>query len=153
MHSKTMALRVASDERTVTANFRLTMSNIRLKRVYDPADADDGFRVLVDGVWPRGMTKEQVGAGLWLKEAAPSTKLRKWFGHDRSKWEAFKRRYFSELDAKPQAVAKLRDKAAKGRVTLLFSARDAECNQAVALREYLVSRCGKRPRHRRSRPA
>jgi len=129
------------------------MSNIRVKRVYDPADPDDGFRVLVDGVWPRGMTKEQVGADLWLKEAAPSTKLRKWFGHDRSKWEAFQSRYFSELDAKPQTVAKLRDKEATGPVTLLFSARDAECNQAVALREYLLSRSGRRIRHRTGRPS
>jgi len=75
-----------------------------------------------------------------MKDVAPSTALRQWFGHDRSKWEAFKRRYFSELDAQPQAVARLLEEAAKGRLTLLFSARDAEYNQAVALREYLLSR-------------
>ncbi|HWP02875.1 MAG TPA: DUF488 domain-containing protein [Gemmatimonadaceae bacterium] len=120
------------------------MTDIRTKRVYEPATPHDGFRVLVDRVWPRGMTKEQVQADLWLKDVAPSTALRKWFGHDRAKWEAFKRRYFSELDARPEAVARLLDRAEKGRLTLLFSARDAEYNQAVALREYLLSRSEKK---------
>jgi len=115
-------------------------TDIRTKRVYEPATSHDGFRVLVDRVWPRGLTKEQVQADLWMKDVAPSTALRQWFGHDRSKWEAFKRQYFSELDAQPQAVARLLEEAAKGRLTLLFSARDAEYNQAVALREYLLSR-------------
>jgi uncharacterized protein YeaO (DUF488 family) len=86
------------------------------------------------------MTKEQVGADLWLRDVAPSTDLRKWFSHDRSKWGTFKSRYFLELDAKPEAVERFFDAAAKGRLTLLFSARDVECNQAVALREYLLSR-------------
>jgi len=116
------------------------MTDIRSKRVYEPADPQDGFRILVDRVWPRGMKKEQVQADLWLKDVAPSTALRNWFGHDRSKWEEFKSRYFSELDAKPDAVARVLDQAARGRVTLLFSAHDAECNQAVALREYVLSR-------------
>jgi uncharacterized protein YeaO (DUF488 family) len=116
------------------------MTDIRTKRVYEPAHPQDGCRVLVDRVWPRGMTKEQVQADLWLKDVAPSTALRKWFGHDRSKWEAFKSRYCLELDAQSEAVARLLDEAAKGRLTLLFSARDAEYNQAVALREYLLSR-------------
>jgi uncharacterized protein YeaO (DUF488 family) len=79
-----------------------------------------------------------------VKDVAPSTALRKWFGHDRSKWEAFKSRYFVELDAKSEAVARLLDEAANGRLTLVFSARDAEYNQAVALREYLLSRSKKR---------
>ena len=73
------------------------MTDIRTKRVYEPANPHDGLRVLVDRVWPRGMTKEQVQADLWLKDVAPSAALRKWFGHDRSKWEAFKRRYFWSL--------------------------------------------------------
>jgi uncharacterized protein YeaO (DUF488 family) len=116
------------------------MADIQTKRVYEPADPQDGLRVLVDRVWPRGMTKEQAHADLWLKEVAPSTSLREWFSHDRSKWEAFKERYFSELDANPHAVGRLLDEAAtKGRLTLLFSARDVECNQAVALREYLLA--------------
>jgi uncharacterized protein YeaO (DUF488 family) len=120
------------------------VTDIRTKRVYEPASPDDGFRVLVDRVWPRGMTKEQVMADLWLKEVAPSKALRKWFGHDRSKWEEFKGRYFSELDAEPAAVARLLDEAGEGCLTLLFSARDAECNQAVALRQYLHSRLEKK---------
>ena len=115
-------------------------TDIRTKRVYEPATSHDGFRVLVDRVWPRGLTREQVQADLWMKDVAPSTALRRWFGHDRSKWEAFKRQYFSELDTQPQAVARLLEEAAKGRLTLLFSARDAAYNQAVALREYLLSR-------------
>ena len=100
---------------------------------------DDGFRVLVDRVWPRGMTKERVRADWWLKDVAPSTGLRKWFGHDRAKWAEFKHRYIAELKANPEAVAVLLDKTAKGRLTLLFSAQDAECNQAVVLKEYLAS--------------
>jgi uncharacterized protein YeaO (DUF488 family) len=113
--------------------------DIQTKRVYEEADADDGFRVLVDRVWPRGLKKEQVAADLWLKDIAPSTDLRKWFGHDPAKWDEFRERYFSELDDEQEAVAQLLDKAAEGRLTLLYSARDAEHNQAVALREYLLS--------------
>jgi uncharacterized protein YeaO (DUF488 family) len=116
------------------------MIDIRTKRVYEPADPQDGFRVLVDRVWPRGLTKERVQAGLWLKDAAPSTALRQWFGHDRSKWETFKSRYSLELDAKPEVVARLLEQAARGRLTLLFSARDVEYNQAVALKAYLLAR-------------
>ncbi len=114
--------------------------DIQTKRVYDPSNPRDGVRILVDRVWPRGMTKEQVLADRWLKDVAPSTALRKWFGHDRLKWGAFKLRYFSELDAKPEAMEMLINEAAKGQLTLLFSARDTECNQAVALRECLLSR-------------
>jgi uncharacterized protein YeaO (DUF488 family) len=117
-----------------------SMIDVRTKRVYEPPDPRDGSRVLVDGIWPRGMRKEQVPRDLWLKDVAPSTALRKWFAHDRSKWEEFKRRYFQELDSKPQAIEKLLKEAARGPLTLLFSARDAECNQAVALREYLLGR-------------
>lgn len=113
---------------------------IRAKRVYEPADPADGLRVLVDRVWPRGMTRERVAADRWAKELAPSTALRKWSGHDRSKWEEFKERYFAELDRRPEAVEELLERAGDGRLTLLFSARDTECNQAVALREYLLTR-------------
>ncbi len=118
--------------------------DIVTKRVYEPADAGDGLRVLVDRVWPRGMTREQVQADLWLREVAPGTALRKRFGHDRSRWAAFRKRYFAELDTRPEPVARLLDAAAKGRVTLLFAARDTECNQAVALREYLLACAGGR---------
>lgn len=113
---------------------------IQVKRVYEPAAPEDGRRVLVDRVWPRGMTKEDVKADLWLKDAAPSSALRKWFGHDPSKWEQFKDRYFAELDEQPKVVAELFAQASVGPVTLLFSARDEQHNQAVALKEYLLVR-------------
>jgi len=112
---------------------------IQTKRVYDPFDKKDGVRVLVDRVWPRGMTKERLQADLWLKDAAPSTALRKWFNHDPSRWEVFKNRYFAELNAKPEVVKQLLELAAKGRLTFLFSARETQYNQAVALKEYLIS--------------
>ncbi len=110
---------------------------IQTKRVYEPRDARDGFRVLVDRVWPRGLTKEQVAADLWLKQAAPSTALRQWFQHDPTKWPEFKRRYFAELGDQPQAIEQLRNAAQQGPLTLLFSARDEAHNQAVALKDYL----------------
>ncbi|MHB8810911.1 MAG: DUF488 domain-containing protein [Desulfobulbaceae bacterium] len=110
---------------------------IEVKRVYSPVGKEDGIRVLVDRVWPRGMRKEQLQVALWLKEAAPSTALRKWFGHDPSRWIPFKTRYFLELKEQPQAVHQLLELAAAGRLTLLFSARDMDHNQAVALKEYL----------------
>lgn len=120
------------------------MRNIALKRVYDPPDADDGFRVLVDRLWPRGLTKEQVHADLWLKDVAPSTELRLWFSHDPAKWEEFKTRYFAELAGQEEALMKLLDLAAKGKLTLLYSSRETQINQAVALREYLLSRSKER---------
>jgi uncharacterized protein YeaO (DUF488 family) len=121
------------------------MQNIQVKRVYDTPDPHDGFRVLVDRVWPRGLTKESVHADLWLKDAAPSTALRQWFSHDRAKWPAFRRRYFTELDARPEIVSSLRQASAHGRMTLLYSARDVDCNQAIALEEYLRTHSAKKP--------
>jgi uncharacterized protein YeaO (DUF488 family) len=118
--------------------------DIRTKRVYEPTDSDDGYRILVDRVWPRGMTKAQVSADLWLQDASPSTALRKWFGHDRAKWRTFKKRYFLELDAKPEVLEKFFDEAATRRLTLLFSARDVKCNQAIGLREYLLAQFKKK---------
>ncbi|MCF8029165.1 MAG: DUF488 domain-containing protein [Desulfobacteraceae bacterium] len=112
---------------------------INIKRVYEPIQEEDGFRVLVDRVWPRGVSKNQLRADLWLKDAAPSTALRKWFGHDRSKWEEFQRRYFAELDERPEVIRQLLDLAEKQRVTLLFAARDTEYSHAAALKKYLVS--------------
>ncbi|MBS1910874.1 MAG: DUF488 domain-containing protein [Bacteroidetes bacterium] len=112
--------------------------NIHTKRVYDPPATEDGTRVLVDRVWPRGMTKEHAHADVWLKDAAPSTPLRTWFNHDPDKWKEFKRRYAVELDDNGDVVEHLLALAAHGRVTLLYSARDTEHNQAVALREYLL---------------
>lgn len=116
------------------------MTDIRTKRVYEPASHEDGYRVLVDRLWPRGLTKEKVHADLWLKEIAPSTSLRNWYHHDRSKWDEFKARYFAELDAQSQAVAQLLAQAGQGRLTLLFASRETDVNQATVLREYLLSR-------------
>ena len=113
--------------------------DIQLKRVYDPVEKSDGVRVLVDGWWPRGMTKERLRADLWLREAAPSVALRTWFHRDRSRWEEFRDRYWAELDGSPAVGEHLRDLASRGRVTLLFSARDPQHNQAMALRDYLLS--------------
>ena len=113
---------------------------IRTKRVYETPEAADGRRILVDRVWPRGMTKKRLRADVWLKSVAPSTELRNWFKHDPSKWKGFKKRYFLELDRNPQDLETLIAAVKKGHVTLLYSAKDTDCNQAVALKEYFSSR-------------
>jgi uncharacterized protein YeaO (DUF488 family) len=113
---------------------------IKLKRVYDPPSEQDGFRVLVDQLWPRGVRKEDADLDRWMKEVAPSQELRQWFGHDPEKWAEFKERYFAELDAHPEAWAPLVKAASKGTLTLLYSAREREHNNAVALRAYLESK-------------
>lgn len=110
---------------------------IRVKRVYEPAAKADGTRYLVDRVWPRGIKKDAVSIEAWLKELGPSTELRKWFGHDPKRWAAFKKRYFKELRAKEELWAPVRSAARKRTVTLVYSARDEEHNQAVALKEFL----------------
>ena len=113
---------------------------IRLKRVYDPAAPEDGSRVLVDRVWPRGVAREALAAELWLREAAPSTELRRWFNHDPERWVEFQRRYRAELDDRPETVDQLLALAATRPLTLLYSARDRDHNQAAALRDYLLTR-------------
>lgn len=113
------------------------MLDLRIKRVYDPVDSEDGFRVLIDRLWPRGLSKERAKLDLWLKEIAPSTELRQWFNHDPAKWPEFRQRYFSELDSREEEVKEIRARAEKGRVTLLYAARDTEHNQALVLRDYL----------------
>jgi uncharacterized protein YeaO (DUF488 family) len=113
---------------------------IELKRVYDPPAQSDGRRVLVDRVWPRGIARDDLEIEAWLKDLAPSTELRTWFAHDASRWQEFKRRYFEELAARPEAVRELAAQANAGRITLLFAARDRERNNAVALKEYLEGR-------------
>ncbi len=110
---------------------------IRLKRAYEPADETDGRRILVDRLWPRGLTKEKAKIDLWLKEIAPSTQLRKWFGHDPARWEQFRSRYKAELTQNHAVLAKLKDAARRGNVTLIYSARDEEHNQAVVLKQFL----------------
>ena len=121
-------------------DLRATIVTIRIKRVYEPQDQDDGTRILVDRLWPRGLSKARATVDLWLKEIAPSTALRKWFGHDPSKWDVFKSRYFKELDVNPSIVEQLSDMAKARTVTLLFGARDPEHNQAAALQEYILRR-------------
>jgi len=124
---------------------------IRLKRVYDPPSAEDGERYLVERLWPRGMSRQSLHLSGWLREVAPSAELRLWFGHDPAKWAEFRRRYFRELDTRPEAWKPLLEAARRGTVTLLFSARDAEHNNAVALKEYLERHLGKRPATARRR--
>jgi len=110
---------------------------IKTKRIYaDPAD-DDGIRVLVDRLWPRGIRKEDARIDHWLKELSPSTELRKWYGHDVDKWAEFKRRYFKELEKQAEPLTRLRELAAHNDVTLLYGARAEHYNNAVALLEYL----------------
>lgn len=114
--------------------------DIRTKRVYDAASDDDGTRILVDRLWPRGIKKENLRADAWMKEIAPSTELRKWFREKTRDWQVFVRRYSDELDQNPDGVAELRKIAKKGRVTLLYSVKDPECNHAVVLKDYLQGR-------------
>ena len=118
---------------------------IWLKRVYEKPGSRDGARVLVDRLWPRGINKDKAGIDLWLKDLAPSHELRKWFGHDRKKWEGFKKRYYCELNTKRQeAVEKLEEIARSGRVTLVYASADERLNNAVALKEYLEERSAHR---------
>ncbi|MFQ5666873.1 MAG: DUF488 domain-containing protein [Candidatus Binatia bacterium] len=112
---------------------------IKLKRAYEPADSGDGFRVLVDRLWPRGVSKNSARIDLWLKEIAPSSDLRKWFGHDPAKWNKFRARYFRELQKSGEAVAQLVEHVRHGKVTLVYGANDQEHNNAVALKEFLES--------------
>ena len=113
------------------------MAKVAIKRVYEPHEKGDGSRVLIDRVWPRGITKEKLSDALWLKDVAPSTELRKWFGHDLERWREFRTRYRAELTKNSEAVAKLRALAKREHVTLLYAAKDEEHNQAVVLAEYL----------------
>jgi uncharacterized protein YeaO (DUF488 family) len=110
---------------------------LRTKRVYEKAAEGDGFRVLVDRLWPRGLKKEDAKVDLWLKDIAPGDALRKWYGHDPAKWEEFKKRYFKELEKKEELVRQIEEKLGKGAVTLLFGAREERYNNASALKEYI----------------
>jgi len=111
---------------------------IRIKRVYDPRDAGDGRRVLVDRLWPRGLSKEDAKIYYWAREIAPSDALRQWYGHDPDKWPEFKSRYFAELDANPDGFAELLRQMGEGTVTFLFS-KEPQLNNAFALKEYVES--------------
>ena len=113
---------------------------IRVKRVYEKPSRDDGFRVLVDRLWPRGLTKERAALSLWLKDAAPSAELRKWFGHEPARWKGFQARYRKELAGRKDALKLLRQKARERTVTLLYGARDEEHNEARVLKKVLEGR-------------
>jgi uncharacterized protein YeaO (DUF488 family) len=111
--------------------------HLRLKRVYEPAAREDGVRVLVDRLWPRGLSKDKAVVDHWMKDVAPSATLRKWFGHDPDRWSEFQRRYKSELREHKDLLDEIRKLAQQGTVTLLFGARDEEHNDAVVLRDVL----------------
>jgi len=110
---------------------------IKIKRIYDPASPEDGRRIYIDRLWPRGLRKEEAIFDEWIKDISPSDGLRKWFGHDPSRWQEFRARYRTELEGKGEFVRKLRDEGRKGTVTLLYSAKDTEHNNAVVMKEVI----------------
>ena len=110
---------------------------LKVKRIYETASSDDGKRILVDRLWPRGIKKSEVKIDEWLKEIAPSDELRKWFAHDPSKWQAFKRKYAHEIEEKSDLIQQLRKESEREAVTLVYSAKDNEHNNAVALKEII----------------
>lgn len=116
------------------------------KRIYAPPETEDGSRFLVERLWPRGVKKESLVMDGWIRDAAPGDALRRWFGHDPAKWVEFRKRYFSELDANPDALRPLLEAALRGKVTLLYSSRDEEHNNAVALKDYLEARLNENSR-------
>ena len=117
---------------------------IKLKRAYEAVAEDDGQRILVERLWPRGVTKEKAKIDLWMKEISPSPELRKWFGHDPEKWTEFRRRYSSELEKQPDLIEQLRQKARKGVVTFVYAARDEQHNSALLLKEFVENSAGNR---------
>jgi len=110
---------------------------IKLKRVYEKPDDNDGIRVLVERLWPRGLSKEKAKVDIWLKNAAPSTELRKWFSHDEGKWKEFKKRYYLELDQNPQALKTIIDLPSSANITFVFASKEENLNNAVALKDYI----------------
>jgi len=113
-------------------------SHLRLKRAYEPAEPDDGVRILVDRLWPRGVSKAKAALDEWVKDVAPSTELRKWFGHDPARWAEFQRRYRAELRGQSETLDRIRGLARTQVVTLVYSAHDEEHNDAVVLRAVLL---------------
>ena len=110
---------------------------IHLKRAYEKPSGKDGLRILVERLWPRGLTKERAALDVWLKDVAPTPKLRKWFAHDPAKWKQFQQRYWKELQGNPEPIDLLRSHVRKGAVTFVYAARDVEHNGAVALKAFL----------------
>ena len=123
--------------------------DIQIRRAYDPPGRGDGYRVLVDRVWPRGVSGQDLDLDEWRKQIAPSTRSREWFDHDPERWKGFQERHFAELEKKADAVRELVKRARQGRTTLVYGARDPDHNQAVELRAYLRARAaGRKPRVR-----
>lgn len=116
---------------------------ITVKRVYEKPGREEGIRVLVDRLWPRGLSKDDAAVDLWLKDLAPSHELRRWYGHDSRKWPEFRRRYFAELDGRADSVRELARRVESGDVVLLYGSKEPSCNNAVALKEYLESLPGR----------
>jgi uncharacterized protein YeaO (DUF488 family) len=111
---------------------------IKIKRIYDAPSDDDGSRILVDRLWPRGLSKERAKVDLWLKEIAPSNELRKWYAHDPEKWAEFRKKYFKDLDMKKELINQIVRKMKEGDVTLLYSSKEEKINNAAALKEYII---------------
>ena len=111
---------------------------IKIKRIYDTPKPDDGIRILVDRLWPRGLSKEKARVDLWLKEISPTNELRKWYAHDPKKWAEFKKKYFKDLDMKRELVNQIVQKMKEGDVSLLYSSKEEKINNAVALKEYIL---------------
>ena len=119
---------------------KIAAANVRLKRAYEPPAPADGTRILVDRLWPRGVTKAAAAIDQWVKDIAPSTELRKWFGHDPARWQEFRRRYAAEIRERPDELLNLRDQAKRGPVTLVYSAHDEAHNHAMVLRDSILGR-------------
>ena len=115
---------------------------IKIKRIYEAPSAGDGFRILVDRLWPRGLTKEKARVDLWLRDISPSNELRKWYGHDPDKWTEFKKKYLEEIEKKEEEFDLLRKKAREGTVTFLFSSKEEKLNNAAALKEFVERKLG-----------
>ena len=114
--------------------------NVKIKRIYDPPERTDGYRILVDRLWPRGVPKEKAHIDLWLRDIAPTGELRKWFAHDAKKWPEFKDRYFQELKEKKELIELIQTKAQQGNVTLVYAAKDEQHNNALYLKEFIFSK-------------
>jgi len=119
---------------------RIAAANVRLKRAYENPSAEDGMRILIDRLWPRGVAKANAAIDLWAKDISPSTALRRWFGHDPARWQEFRRRYSEEIHRNRDRLDELRALAERGRITLVFAAHDETHNDAVVLRDILLGR-------------
>ncbi len=145
LHWQKIKLLQTPDREFINGKDKLVIINpevnmkLKIKRVYEKPAEDDGKRILVDRLWPRGLTKEKAAVDLWLKEIAPSTELRKWFGHEPEKWQEFQKRYQQELKKNKEQVLVLKEQLKKGVITLIYGAKDKEHNEALVLKAWLTS--------------